>query len=128
MVSMTAHQLTQIEVAAALEALVRAFTRLTPNALNEAEQERLVLASSCDSDDLAGLLPAIQRTARVMKDMAYDCSGDIEDLRSIARKVQELGSVLHIARAYPDQALARAKAIGASFQTKTRLRRVPVPA
>lgn len=125
--TVTNREMAQIELVIALETLIRAFKALMPRAVPEKTQERLIAASACD-DTLEGVRRTVKNVASIMREIAWEATGDMTDLNGIIRRVEELGSIAHIARSYPDKAIARAKACGRAYLSASMSPRRPAPA
>lgn len=107
------------EVVLALDNLVAAFRHFMHGSLTKRAEDKLLDALRSNSDEFEDLSLITKRTAAVMQDIYYDLTGDISTLKSIKKKVEELGSILHIGRSHPEAALRRVKAIKASFNERT---------
>jgi len=83
------------------------------------QRENLLLgAAKSNKDDFSDLPEIIKRVSKTMLDIYYNIDGDVEVYIKIKKKVDELGSVLVIGRAHTDNAVARAKKIGATFMVR----------
>lgn len=82
--------------------------------LTESEKQAnfLVNASGVDELSYENVLSACNRTINVMKDIEYDLiSGDLGEHKDRRRKVEQILSIMHIGRAYPDSAIKRLKGL-----------------
>ena len=82
--------------------------------LTESEKEAnfLVNASGVDELSYENVLSACNRTINVMKNIEYDLiSGDLGEHKDRRRKVEQILSIMHIGRAYPDSAIKRLKGL-----------------
>jgi len=82
--------------------------------LTESEKQAnfLVNASGIDELSYENVLSACNRTINVMKDIEYDLiSGDLGEHKDRRRKVEQILSIMHIGRAYPDSAIKRLKGL-----------------
>lgn len=113
---MTIYEELQIEVATALAFFVRIANDLTPLSIKKIMEESLLKASACAHDDLADLPNAIKRTLRCLRDIERETSGSCENINTLISKTAELGSILRIGRAYPENALKRARAVHAFYK------------
>ena len=110
----TNFEVAHIELVIALESLLRAFSTLMPMAMKDKTRERLIVASAC-GDAFEDVRKAVKNVSRIMREITWELTGDVTDLNGIIRRVEELGSIAHIARSYPDKAIARAKACGRTY-------------
>ena len=106
------------EVVLALDNLVAAFRHFMHGSLTKRAEENLLDALRSNSDEFEDLNLITKRTAAVMQDIYYDLTGDISTLKSIKKKVEELGSILHIGRSHPEAALRRVQMIKATFSER----------
>lgn len=109
------YQTVCFEAVIALDNLSRAFMWLSPNALHEKKHERLMIAMQSEKDNFEDLPDVIKRVSGVMRDIYYDMTGDTSKLSDVRKKVDELGSILHIGRSYPRDAARRAKNISMKY-------------
>lgn len=106
------------EVVVALDELVAAFRHFMHGSLTKRAEDKLLDALKSNSDEFEDLSLITKRTAAVMQDIYYDLTGDISTLKSIKKKVEELGSILHIGRSHPEAALRRVQMIKATFSER----------
>ena len=106
------------EVVVALDELVAAFRHFMHGSLTKRAEDKLLDALKSTSDEFEDLSLITKRTAAVMQDIYYDLTGDISTLKSIKKKVEELGSILHIGRSHPEAALRRVQMIKATFSER----------
>lgn len=106
------------EVVVALDELVAAFRHFMHGSLTKRAEDKLLDALKSNSDEFEDLNLITKRTAAVMQDIYYDLTGDISILKSIKKKVEELGSILHIGRSHPEAALRRVQMIKATFSER----------
>jgi len=82
--------------------------------LTESEKmaDLLVSASHVEDINYDNVVSACNKTIGIMKDIEYELiSGDLGEHKERRRLVEQLLSILHIGRAYPDNAIKRAKAL-----------------
>jgi hypothetical protein len=82
--------------------------------LTESEKEANFLIKASWLDDLTydTILAACNRTIEVMKNIEYDLiSGDLYEHKERRRKVEQILSIMHIGRAYPESAVKRLKGL-----------------
>lgn len=78
----------------------------------EKAAENLIKASYAEETDYPSVLTTINRTVGVMRDIEQDLvSHDLSKYIDRRKKVEQLGSIMHISRAYPDNAMKRLKAL-----------------
>ena len=106
------------EVVLALDELVAAFRHFMHGSLTKRAEDKLLDALKSNSDEFEDLSLITKRTAAVMQDIYYDLTGDISTLKSIKKKVEELGSILHIGRSHPEAAFRRVQMIKATFNER----------
>ena len=81
-----------------------------PQTRAEKAAENLIRASHAEETDYQSVMSAINKTVGVMRDIEQDLiSHDLGKYIDRRRKVEQLGSIMHISRAYPDSALRRLK-------------------
>jgi len=81
-----------------------------PQTRAEKAAENLIRASHAEETDYQSVMSAINKTVGVMRDIEQDLiSHDLGKYIDRRRKVEQLGSIMHISRAYPDSALKRLK-------------------
>ena len=81
-----------------------------PQTRAEKAAENLIRASHAEETDYQSVMSAINKTVGVMCDIEQDLiSHDLGKYIDRRRKVEQLGSIMHISRAYPDSALKRLK-------------------
>ena len=81
-----------------------------PQTRAEKAAENLIKASYAEETDYQSVMSAINKTVGVMRDIEQDLiSHDLGKYIDRRRKVEQLGSIMHISRAYPDSALKRLK-------------------
>ena len=81
-----------------------------PQTRAEKAAENLIKASYAEETDYQSVMSAINKTVGVMRDIEQDLiSHDLGKYIDRRRKVEQLGSIMHISRAYPDNALKRLK-------------------
>ena len=81
-----------------------------PQTRAEKAAENLIRASHAEETDYQSVMSAINKTVGVMRDIEQDLiSHDLGKYKDRRRKVEQLGSIMHISRAYPDSALKRLK-------------------
>lgn len=81
-----------------------------PQTRAEKAAENLIKASHAEETDYGAVISAINKTAGVMRDIEQDLiSHDLGKYIDRRRKVEQLNSIMHISRAYPDNALKRLK-------------------
>jgi len=81
-----------------------------PQTRAEKAAENLIRASHAEETDYQSVMSAINKTVGVMRDIEQDLiSHDLGKYIDRRRKVEQLGSIMHISRAYPDNALKRLK-------------------
>lgn len=103
------------EVVLTLDKLVAAFRYFMHGSLTKRDEEKLLDALRSNSDEFEDLNLVIKRTASVMQDIYYDLTGDTSTLKSIKKKIEELGSILHIGRSHPAAAFRRVEVIKAAY-------------
>jgi len=106
------------EATIVLDNLIQAFFCFALSGISENDHKRLLEAAHSQEENFADLPMVIKRVSFVMKDIYYDMTGDTTKLADIRRKVDELGSILHIGRSYPQDALRRAKKIKSLYVEK----------
>lgn len=74
-------------------------------------RDQVMRASRLDEEDLDSLSDAADRVLRVMRSIEEMGTGDVEGHRVRQMRVAEIASIMHIARAFPDKAVARLKAL-----------------
>ena len=82
--------------------------------LTESEKEENFLIKASWLDDLTydTILAACNKTIEVMKNIEYDLiSGDLYEHKERRRKVEQILSIMHIGRAYPESAVKRLKGL-----------------
>jgi len=82
--------------------------------LTESEKmaDLLVSASHVEDINYDNVVSACNKTIGIMKDIEYELiSGDLGEHKERRHLVEQLLSILHIGRAYPDNAIKRAKAL-----------------
>jgi anion-transporting ArsA/GET3 family ATPase len=80
--------------------------------LTKAEKAAEAMLNASSADDLtnATVTTAIRRTVGVMRDIEQDLiSHDLSKYIERRKKVEQLGSIMHIGRAYPESAVKRLK-------------------
>jgi len=83
-----------------------------PQTRAEKAAETLIRASHAEETDYQSVMSVINKTVGVMRDIEQDLiSHDLSKYIDRRRKVEQLGSIMHISRAYPDSALKRLKAL-----------------
>ena len=83
-----------------------------PQTREEKAAENLIKASYAEETDYQSVMSTINRTVGVMRDIEQDLiSHDLSKYIDRRKKVEQLGSIMHISRAYPDSALKRLKEI-----------------
>jgi hypothetical protein len=81
-----------------------------PQTKAEKAAEAMLNASSADDLTNATVTTAIRRTVGVMRDIEQDLiSHDLSKYIERRKKVEQLGSIMHIGRAYPESAVKRLK-------------------
>jgi len=79
---------------------------------SEKMADLLVNASHVEDINYDNVVSACNKTIGIMKDIEYELiSGDLGEHKDQRRLVEQLLSILHIGRAYPDNAIKRAKAL-----------------
>jgi len=83
-----------------------------PQTRAEKAAENLIKSSYAEETDYQSVMSAINKTVGVMRDIEQDLiSHDLGKYIDRRKKVEQLGSIMHISRAYPDNALKRLKDI-----------------
>ena len=83
-----------------------------PQTRAEKAAENLIKASYAEETDYSSVMLTINRTVSVMRDIEQDLiSHDLSKYIDRRKKVEQLGSIMHISRAYPDNAMNRLKAL-----------------
>ena len=83
-----------------------------PQTRAEKAAENLIKASHAEETDYGSVVSVINKTASVMRDIEQDLiSHDLGKYIDRRRKVEQLNSIMHISRAYPDNAMKRLKAL-----------------
>lgn len=101
-----------------IDELTKSFRHFLPGLMNERNDNRFADALRSNSEDFEDLPTIIKRVSSVMQDICFDFTGDVSTLSSIRKKVDELNSILHIGRSYPDSAMRRLKVIKSSFNVE----------
>jgi hypothetical protein len=79
---------------------------------SEKMADLLVNASYVEDINYDNVVSACNKTIGIMKDIEYELiSGDLGEHKDQRRLVEQLLSILHIGRSYPDNAIKRAKAL-----------------
>ena len=79
---------------------------------SEKMADLLVSASHVEDINYDNVVSACNKTISIMKDIEYELiSGDLGEHKDQRRLVEQLLSILHIGRSYPDNAIKRAKAL-----------------
>lgn len=113
------YQAVCFEAVMALDNLTKAFKYFLSNAVSERNQNRLSDAAKSEKDNFEDLPDIIKRVSNAMREIIYDQTGDTTNLSSVRKKVDELGSIMHIGRSYPTDAVRRAKTIATAFSETT---------
>jgi hypothetical protein len=72
--------------------------------------EMVVRASHSENVDYQSVRTAVNRTVGVMKDIEQNLiNHDLSKYFERRKKVEQINSIMHISRAYPDQAIKRLK-------------------
>ena len=83
-----------------------------PQTRAEKAAENLIKASHAEETDYGSVVSVINKTASVMRDIEQDLiSHDLGKYIDRRRKVEQLNSIMHISRSYPDNAMKRLKAL-----------------
>jgi hypothetical protein len=117
----TDYQSVCFEVVLALDALIEAFVHFLPNRYKDYEKlkyDQLFLAASSNTENFEDIFDVVRNVSSAMKNIYYDLTGEITTFSEIYRKTMELGSILHIGRSYPNDALKRAKKIATIYKQK----------
>lgn len=109
------YQSAVFETVLALDSLINAFIKFLPS-YGDKYADRILEAARSNSDEWEDLPNVLWRVAIVMNNITYEFSGDVTNLVSVRKKVEELKSILHIARSYPDNAVKRAKKIAIFYK------------
>ncbi|CAB4131111.1 hypothetical protein UFOVP120_60 [uncultured Caudovirales phage] len=89
--------------------------------------EQLMVMSAIDNGDLSNLKRAVDRTARWVKDYQYNSPGvPSEQIADARRCIEQLSSIIHIGRAYPDKAASRAIKLRPNFVPKRKEKKTPL--
>jgi hypothetical protein len=81
-----------------------------PQTKAEKAAEAMLNASSADELTNTTVITAIRRTVGVMRDIEQDLiSHDLSKYIERRRRVEQLGSIMHISSAYPESAVKRLK-------------------
>lgn len=94
-------------VIVALDAIVGLAPLYVYHRRNEAS-DLLAAAAASKDDEFGDSTLIVKKVAAVLGDIAWDWHCDIENINFLKRRTQELGSILHIGRSYPDAAIRRA--------------------
>lgn len=79
---------------------------------SEKMADLLVSASHVEDINYDNVVSACNKTIGIMKDIEYELiNGDLGEHKDQRRLVEQLLSILHIGRSYPDNAIKRAKAL-----------------
>lgn len=71
--------------------------------------DQIMRASMIHEEDLDSVSDAVDRVLHVMRGIEEMGTGDAEGHRIRQLKMAEIGSIVHIARAFPDKAIKRLK-------------------
>jgi len=72
--------------------------------------QKLISASGSDETDYASIMSAVNKTVGIMRDIEQDLiSHDLSKYIDRRKTVEQIGSIMHISRAYPDKAVKRLK-------------------
>lgn len=69
----------------------------------------LTQASFIPELDYDGVRSAVVRVTETLKMIEYNSSGDISEMAKWRRAFEQIGSIMHISRAYPNDAVKRLK-------------------
>ena len=80
--------------------------------VREKQRAFFIKISSTPDDDVMQLPEAIRRVAKWLRAYDLDSAGmDVEKIHSVIKAVEQLGSIFHIGRTFPDNAIKRATSL-----------------
>ena len=80
--------------------------------IREKKRSFFIKISSTPDDDLMQLPEAIRRVVKWLKAYDLDSAGmEVDKIHEITKAVEQLGSIFHIGRMFPDNAIKRAKSL-----------------
>jgi hypothetical protein len=83
-----------------------------PKSTKERKAEQMMAASSIDELEYETVREAVSKTVSVMREIEYEIvTHDLSEYKDRRRKVEEILSILHVGRAYPDKAIKRLKSL-----------------
>lgn len=71
--------------------------------------DRLVSASHVKRDTFGSVVDAVNQTVGIMKMIEESCHGDTSGHRMRQKRVEEIRSIMTVAKAHPDKAIKRLK-------------------
>jgi len=81
-----------------------------PQTRAEKAAENLIKASYAEETDYSSVMLTVGRTVSIMRDIEQDLiSHDLSKYIDRRKKVEQIGSIMNISRAYPDNAIKRLK-------------------
>ena len=83
-------------------------------------QKALMNASVLDELDYTTVKSAIYKICRAIKDLEENIVSNVDEPRSIRKKLEELSSILHISRSHVDNAIKRTLELRPSGKKVTR--------
>jgi AraC-like DNA-binding protein len=86
----------------------------------EEYQNALMNASVLDELDYTTVKSAIYKICKAIKDLEENIVSNVDEPRSIRKKLEELSSILHISRSHVDNAIKRTLELRPSGKTVTR--------
>ena len=69
--------------------------------------ELLINASTVNEETIDGVSLAVLSTIEAMRKLEHDSSGDITERKEFRRLIEQIKSIMHIGKAYPDDAMKR---------------------
>lgn len=83
-----------------------------PRTTKERKAEQMMAASYIDELDYDTVRDAVNKTVSVMREVEYEiATSDLSQYKDRRKKAEEILSILHIGRAYPDKAIKRLKGL-----------------
>lgn len=80
--------------------------------IREKKRAFFLKISATPDDDLMQLPEAIRRVVKWLKAYDLDSAGmEVDKIHEITKAVEQLGSIFHIGRTFPDNAIKRAKSL-----------------
>lgn len=77
---------------------------------SEKRGEMLVHASFIEEPDYTSVIRAVRRTVSVLEDFENEVvTGDLSEQREWRRKIEQIASIMHVSRTYPENAIKRLK-------------------